>query len=93
MLQYLLKPAEVPTQAWSPRASSSMKEDNVELMMWMQKLVGKKIGTTHDATAKADLPHQHRIIVPGFMYTLDWEPDRLNIHTDSAGVVVTVKFG
>ncbi|TVY38546.1 Uncharacterized protein LOCC1_G006697 [Lachnellula occidentalis] len=57
---------------------------------WMNKLVGKKIGQTSDATktfAKADLPEETRVIQPGSMVTKDFKPNRLNVHLKEDGTV------
>jgi len=56
---------------------------------WMNKLVGKKIGDSHDETtfAKTDLPEQHRIIKPGQMVTKDFNENRLNVHVKEDGTV------
>ncbi|KAL1992353.1 hypothetical protein VTN49DRAFT_4385 [Thermomyces lanuginosus] len=64
---------------------------------WLTKLVGKKL--TDESTsnelffAKKDLPASHRVVKPGDMTTMDFRPDRLNIHVDDDGTVRDVKFG
>ncbi|TVY12666.1 Uncharacterized protein LARI1_G009493 [Lachnellula arida] len=62
---------------------------------WTNKLVGKKIGESSDATklneqktfAKADLPEETRVIQPGSMVTKDFKPNRLNVHLKDDGTV------
>jgi len=63
--------------------SSSLTEQ------WTNKLVGKTIGDTTNATtfAKADLPKETRVIEPGSMVTKDFNPDRLNVHLKDDGTV------
>jgi len=62
---------------------------------WMSKLMGKKIGDNHNEQvfAKKDLPAEHRVLGSDSMSTMDFKPDRLNIHTDNDGTVKKVTFG
>ncbi|KAJ5086438.1 hypothetical protein NUU61_007745 [Penicillium alfredii] len=62
---------------------------------WVNKLMGKKISETSDATsfAKKDLPESHRVLKPGDMKTMDHKPERLNIHVDDDGTVRDVNYG
>ncbi|KAE8378106.1 peptidase inhibitor I78 family-domain-containing protein [Aspergillus bertholletiae] len=63
---------------------------------WLNKLAGKTITEeTSDVTsfAKKDLPKSHRILKPGDMMTMDFRPDRLNVHLDDKGTVHDVNFG
>ncbi|EMD61380.1 hypothetical protein GGP41_004004 [Bipolaris sorokiniana] len=62
---------------------------------WMTKLMGKKIGEQHDEVtfAKTDLPEQHRVLGPDSMKTMDFKPDRLNVHVDEHGTVKDVTHG
>ncbi|KAL4781023.1 hypothetical protein BJX76DRAFT_336404 [Aspergillus varians] len=62
---------------------------------WLNKLVGKKISETSNATsfAKKDLPETHRILKPGDMKTMDHKPERLNIHVDENDNVRDVNYG
>ncbi|KAF2639873.1 hypothetical protein P280DRAFT_470476 [Massarina eburnea CBS 473.64] len=62
---------------------------------WTTKLMGKKLGDGHNETtfAKQDLPQEHRVIQPDSMSTMDFKPERLNIHVDGEGTVKNVKFG
>ncbi|EMD91755.1 hypothetical protein COCC4DRAFT_187825 [Bipolaris maydis ATCC 48331] len=62
---------------------------------WMTKLMGKKIGEKHDEVtfAKTDLPEQHRVLRPDSMKTMDFKPDRLNVHVDEDGTVKDVTHG
>ncbi|RAL00354.1 uncharacterized protein BO80DRAFT_383699 [Aspergillus ibericus CBS 121593] len=63
---------------------------------WLNKLAGKKLteSSESDVTtfAKKDLPQSHRVIKPGDMATMDFNPDRMNIHVDEAGIVKNVTF-
>ncbi|KAL4930158.1 uncharacterized protein BDV17DRAFT_260019 [Aspergillus undulatus] len=71
--------------------SCSSKEE------WMNKLIGKKIEESPaDPTisfAKKDLPQSHRIVKPGGAITMDYNPDRLNIHVDENDNVRDVNYG
>ncbi|KAL2221306.1 peptidase inhibitor I78 family-domain-containing protein [Thermoascus aurantiacus ATCC 26904] len=63
---------------------------------WLNKLVGKKITeltTDANSFARKDLPESHRIIRPGDMVTMDYRPERLNVHVDDNGTVRDVRFG
>ncbi|KAE8359026.1 hypothetical protein BDV27DRAFT_149950 [Aspergillus caelatus] len=63
---------------------------------WLNKLAGKTITEgTSDVTsfAKKDLPESHRILKPGDMRTMDYKPERLNVHLDDKGTVHDVNFG
>ncbi|KAE8135493.1 hypothetical protein BDV38DRAFT_139989 [Aspergillus pseudotamarii] len=63
---------------------------------WLNKLAGKTITEgTSDVTsfAKKDLPESHRILKPGDMKTMDYKPERLNVHLDDKGTVHDVNFG
>ncbi|KAF9885963.1 hypothetical protein FE257_012138 [Aspergillus nanangensis] len=63
---------------------------------WLFKLAGKTISeSTNDVNSfpKKDLPDSHRILKPGDAMTMDYRPDRLNVHTDDSGVVHDVNFG
>ncbi|KAK8193099.1 hypothetical protein HDK77DRAFT_438578 [Phyllosticta capitalensis] len=62
---------------------------------WEEKLLGKKIGDSHDNVtfAKQDLPEEHRIVKAGEMVTQDHKPERLNIHVDDNGTVHKVVHG
>ncbi|PSK40334.1 hypothetical protein B9Z65_36 [Elsinoe australis] len=69
--------------------------DGDQLSEWATKLMGKKIGDKHDETtfAKTDLPQKHRVIGPNQGMTMDFVPERLNVHVDESGVVKDVKHG
>ncbi|KAG9186978.1 hypothetical protein G6011_10086 [Alternaria panax] len=43
--------------------------------------------------AKTDLPQQHRVLKPDTMKTMDFKPDRLNVHVDEDGTVKDVTKG
>ncbi|KAL3473799.1 hypothetical protein BJX99DRAFT_233063 [Aspergillus californicus] len=63
---------------------------------WLIKLAGKKISeTSSDDTsfAKKDLPESHRILKPGDGVTMDYKPERMNIHVDENNTVHDVRFG
>ncbi|EUC50210.1 hypothetical protein COCMIDRAFT_82678 [Bipolaris oryzae ATCC 44560] len=62
---------------------------------WMTKLMGKKIGEQHDEVtfAKTDLPEKHRVLGPDSMKTMDFNPDRLNVHVDEDGTVKDITHG
>lgn len=42
---------------------------------------------------RANLPAESRVIAPGMMYTMDFRPERLNVHIDSDGKVTKVRYG
>ncbi|KAJ1333964.1 Peptidase inhibitor I78 family [Microdochium nivale] len=61
--------------------------------LWATKLVGKTLSDdSHSETnfCKKDLPESHRIIHPGSMVTMDFRPDRLNVHVKEDGTVAKV---
>ncbi|KAI8941293.1 hypothetical protein NX059_002522 [Plenodomus lindquistii] len=62
---------------------------------WMSKLMGKKLGDQHDEVtfAKSDLPKEHRVLKPDSMSTMDFQPERLNVHVDDDGTVKKVTKG
>ncbi|KAI4934024.1 hypothetical protein J4E86_011507 [Alternaria arbusti] len=62
---------------------------------WMSKLMGKKLGDQHDEMtfAKTDLPQQHRVLNEGDMKTMDFQPERLNVHLDKDGTIKEVTKG
>jgi hypothetical protein len=43
--------------------------------------------------AKSDLPQEHRVLKPDMMQTMDFKPDRLNVHVDDDGTVKKVTKG
>ena len=57
------------------------------------KDTGSRVLTTGQTFAKQDLPKEHRVLEPGSMKTMDFKPDRLNIHVGEDGTVQNVKFG
>jgi len=63
---------------------SSSKTDE-----WMSKLAGKKLGESNDATtfAKQDLPKEVRVVPKGGAMTMDFNPNRLNVHLADDGTV------
>ncbi|KAK2838251.1 hypothetical protein FQN49_006470 [Arthroderma sp. PD_2] len=63
---------------------------------WAAKLMGKKITDTESnetCFAKKDLPEQHRVLKPGDMSTMDFNPERLNVYLGDDGTVRDVKHG
>ncbi|KAG9229680.1 hypothetical protein BJ875DRAFT_182155 [Amylocarpus encephaloides] len=69
--------------------STSMDEGASKNEQWANKLVGKKLGESSDATtfARAELPKPTRIIEPGSIVTRDFNPERLNVHLKEDGTV------
>ena len=57
------------------------------------KIRDSRVLTTGQTFAKQDLPKEHRVLEPGSMKTMDFKPDRLNIHVGEDGTVQNVKFG
>jgi hypothetical protein len=53
-------------------------------------LVANRYGQTF---AKTDLPKEHRILKPDSMKTMDFKPDRVNIHVDDDGTVKSISQG
>ncbi|KFZ18557.1 hypothetical protein V501_01154 [Pseudogymnoascus sp. VKM F-4519 (FW-2642)] len=66
-----------------------------EVEEWNNKLKGKKLGETTDATtfAKSDLPSVQRIISYNCAYTLEYCRDRFNIYLAEDGTVLGVNRG
>ncbi|KAK9324442.1 hypothetical protein V1517DRAFT_317540 [Lipomyces orientalis] len=64
---------------------------------WHEKLVGKKIVETGDASdthfPKSQLPSPYRVIKPGMMVTMDFRPERINVTIDKEGTVLHVRTG
>lgn len=48
------------------------------------------IGRNIDALDQHNLPDDTRVIPPGFAVTMDYREDRLNIETDSRGVITKI---
>ncbi|KAK5120567.1 hypothetical protein LTR85_006223 [Meristemomyces frigidus] len=73
----------------------SNKGGDDKTSQWMDKLMGKKIGDSSNETtfAKTELPKEHRIVKQGEGSTLDYKPERLNIHTGDDGTVQKVTHG
>ncbi|PGH15599.1 hypothetical protein AJ79_02381 [Helicocarpus griseus UAMH5409] len=73
-----------------PNVSNDDKAD------WAAKLLGKKLtdsASDNVSFAKKDLPPSHRVLKPGDMTTMDFKPDRLNVHVNEDGTVTNVKYG
>ncbi|KAF2151242.1 hypothetical protein K461DRAFT_169838 [Myriangium duriaei CBS 260.36] len=62
---------------------------------WANKLMGKKLGDKHDEVtfARNELPEKHRVVNEGDMMTMDYNPDRLNVHVAKDGTVSKVNHG
>lgn len=63
---------------------------------WMSKLMGKKLTDSagdHSSFSKKELPSNHRVVEPNGVMTMDYSPDRLNVHVDEEGIVRDVKMG
>ncbi|KAM5435283.1 hypothetical protein MferCBS31731_006248 [Microsporum ferrugineum] len=63
---------------------------------WAAKLMGKKITDSESnetCFAKKDLPEGHRVLKPGDMTTMDFNPERLNVYVGKDGTVTDVKHG
>lgn len=43
--------------------------------------------------SKQELPKNHRVLGQDTMATMDFQPDRLNVHVGNDGVVRDVKLG
>ncbi|KAF2722825.1 hypothetical protein K431DRAFT_221192 [Polychaeton citri CBS 116435] len=78
-----------------PGLSSNSGDGNDQTSHWMTQLMGKKIGDDSNETtfAKKELPQNHRVVKEGDMMTMDFKPDRLNIHTGDDGTVKKVTHG
>ena len=48
---------------------------------------------TRQTFAKQDLPQEHRVIPKDGMSTMDFKPDRLNVHLAGDGTVEKVRYG
>ncbi|KAI9331392.1 hypothetical protein BD770DRAFT_403531 [Pilaira anomala] len=68
---------------------------------WRDKLFGKVILNDDEQTGlaadeyirKKDLPQPNRILPPNSIMTMDYRPDRLNIHVDHTMRVTSVNQG
>ncbi|KAI8139467.1 hypothetical protein BJV82DRAFT_521901 [Fennellomyces sp. T-0311] len=68
---------------------------------WRDKLVGKTILRESEETALSEdqvvreneLPAIRRILPPNSMMTMDFRPERLNIHVDANRKVRSVNYG
>jgi hypothetical protein len=54
---------------------------------------GKQGADVVQTFAKTDLPKEHRVLKPDSMSTMDYKPDRLNIHVGEDGTVQNVRYG
>lgn len=50
-------------------------------------------GITKKYFTKADLPTKTRVLPKGSVVTLDFDPDRLNVHLDEHSIAVKVNYG
>ncbi|KAL1961627.1 hypothetical protein VTN77DRAFT_1377 [Rasamsonia byssochlamydoides] len=80
-----------------PGINSSMgNNNNNSRSEWINKLLGKKLTestTDVNCFAKKDLPPLHRVLKRGDVTTMDYQPDRLNIHVDDDGTIRDVRYG
>ncbi|KAI8082852.1 uncharacterized protein BX664DRAFT_339218 [Halteromyces radiatus] len=68
---------------------------------WRDKLVGKTVVDDETITSlpedkivrKKDLPQFHRVLAPNSIMTMDYRPERLNIHVDANQQVKGVNYG
>ncbi|KAL1931831.1 hypothetical protein VTP01DRAFT_8887 [Rhizomucor pusillus] len=68
---------------------------------WRQRLVGKYILKddeqttlgTHEFVRERDLPQPRRILPPNSVMTMDYRPERLNVHLDHSRKVRSVNYG
>ncbi|RCH96702.1 hypothetical protein CU098_009192 [Rhizopus stolonifer] len=68
---------------------------------WKDKLVGKIILDDEQETAlsegeyvrRKDLPKPSRVIPKNSMITMDFRPDRLNVHVDDRKKITGVNYG
>ncbi|CAG8449678.1 12262_t:CDS:2 [Ambispora leptoticha] len=42
---------------------------------------------------ETELPSKHRIIKPGYMYTCDFDQDRLQVRVNANNVIESVQYG
>ncbi|MFI5803290.1 I78 family peptidase inhibitor [Streptomyces sp. NPDC051561] len=82
--------------AAEPHAPVSLAPDYAQ---WVGKTLvrnGEKppTGTPADRLVhERDIPKPYRVITPGSFVTQEYNPDRLNIYLDDAGVITRVNFG
>ncbi|RYO96856.1 hypothetical protein DL765_011429 [Monosporascus sp. GIB2] len=77
-----------------PGVTSNSGDDKTQ--EWMNKLVGKKLSDddhTETTFCKRDLPEQCRVIQPRQVVTMDFRPERLNVHVKEDGTVSHVMYG
>ncbi|KAI9248832.1 hypothetical protein BDA99DRAFT_445938 [Phascolomyces articulosus] len=78
-----------------------MNNNNNDCDGWRDKLVGKKILKDNEETAlssdqfvrESELPKLRRVLPPNGVMTMDYRPERLNIHLDHNQKVQSVNFG
>ncbi|KXJ91912.1 hypothetical protein Micbo1qcDRAFT_203954 [Microdochium bolleyi] len=76
-----------------PLVTPNTNSDN-PTELWTTKLVGKTLsddGHSETNFCKKDLPQNHRVIGPNSMVTMDFRPDRLNVHVKEDGTVHKVE--
>ncbi|KAI9222267.1 hypothetical protein BC828DRAFT_378820 [Blastocladiella britannica] len=67
---------------------------------WKDRLMGKTLvdGPVAEAEStstfsRTELPQGTRVVKPGTMMTMDFKPERLNVHVDAASKVTNVRNG
>ncbi|OZJ06135.1 hypothetical protein BZG36_01017 [Bifiguratus adelaidae] len=75
-------------------------KNDPKLQEWHNKLVGKTYAadaqaeTSNDNIVTAqDLPPFHRVLGPRSIMTMDFRPDRLNVHVNDANKIMNVRWG
>ncbi|CAG8450514.1 5241_t:CDS:2 [Paraglomus occultum] len=75
----------------------------MDLNHWKSKLVGKvflddnAVKPDHvsdtECVRKRDLPEKHRVVREGYMYTADFDENRLQVHVDNNNTIHKVTAG
>ncbi|RHZ46557.1 hypothetical protein Glove_615g17 [Diversispora epigaea] len=71
---------------------------------WKSKLVGKTLVRSKDISTASEvdndkvvhetvLPEGKRIINKGMFVTMDWKPERLNVHLNEDDKIMSVNYG
>ncbi|CAG8574726.1 6985_t:CDS:2 [Diversispora eburnea] len=71
---------------------------------WKSKLVGKILVRSKDISTvsevdkdkvvlETDLPEVKRIVNKGMLVTMDWKPERLNVHLNEDNKITSVNYG
>jgi hypothetical protein len=64
------------------------RSEKVQTMLWSWTT-----DSLQQTFAKTDLPKEHRILKPDSMKTMDYKPERLNIHVGEDGTVQKTSQG